>query len=52
MFYRYKDQSRQFTNQGSVEACAKAGGGLGMEIPCVYIFDGPRKHAWIYLNNY
>ena len=26
--------------------CGKAvkrGGGLGMEIPCVYIFDGPRK---------
>ena len=86
MFYRYKDQSRQFyektlfnfltvtvighipfhlantknrtgivthfiskpTNQGSVEVCGKAvnrGGGLGMEIPCVYIFDGPRKHV-------
>ena len=37
-----------FTNQGSVEVCGKAvnrGGGLGMEIPCVYIFDGPRKHV-------
>ena len=86
MFYRYKDQSRQFyettlfnfltvtvighipfhlantknrtgivthfiskpTNQGSVEVREKAvnrGGGLGMEIPCVYIFDGPRKHV-------
>ena len=36
------------TNQGSVEICGKAinrGGGLGMEIPCVYIFDGPQKHA-------
>ena len=39
MFYQYKDQSRQL----SVEVCGKAvnwGGGLGMEIPCVYIFDG------------
>ena len=86
MFYRYKDQSRQFyektlfnflavtvighipfhlantknrtgivthfisksTNQGSVEVFGEAvnrGGGLGMEIPCVYIFDGPRKHV-------
>ena len=52
MFYRYKDQSRQFslsfTNQGSAEVCGKAvnrGGGLGMEIPCVYIFDGPQKHV-------
>ena len=51
MFYRYKDQSRQFslsfTNQGSAEVCGKAvnrSGGLGMEIPCVYIFDGPQKH--------
>ena len=36
------------TNQGSVEVCGKVvnwGGGLGMEIPCVYIFDGPRKHV-------
>ena len=36
------------TNQGSVEVCGKAvnrDGGLGMEIPCVYIFDGPRKHV-------
>ena len=31
-----------------VEVSGKAvnqGGGLGMEIPCVYIFDGPRKHV-------
>ena len=43
------------TNQGSVEVFGEAvnrGGGLGMEIPCVYIFDDARKHAWIYLNNY
>jgi len=36
------------TNRGSVEVCGNAvsrGGGLGMEIPCVYIFDGPRKHV-------
>jgi len=36
------------TNRGSVEVCGKAvnrGGGLGMEIPCVYIFDGPWKHV-------
>ena len=86
MFYRYKDQSRQFyektlfnfltvtvighipfhlansksrtsivihfiskpTNQGSVEVCGEAvnrGGSLGMDIPCVYIFDGPRKNV-------
>ena len=86
MFYRYKDQSRQFyekalfnfltvtvighmpfhlantknrtgivthlisksTSQGSVQVCGKAvnqGGGLGMEIRCVYIFDGPWKHV-------
>ena len=35
------------TNQGSVEIYGKAinrGGGLGMEIPCFYIFYGPRKH--------
>ena len=34
------------TNQGSIEVCGKAvnrGRGLGVEIPCVYIFDGPRK---------
>ena len=24
---------------------SQSGGGLGMEIPCVYIFDGPRKHV-------
>ena len=48
MFYRYKDKADIFTNQGSVEVCEKAvnrGGGLGMEIPCVYIFEGPRKHV-------
>ena len=36
------------TNQGSVEICGKVvkwGGGLDIEIPCVYIFDGPRKHV-------
>ena len=36
------------TNQGAVEIRGKAinrGGGLGMGIPCVYIFDGPRKHV-------
>ena len=36
------------TNRGLVEVCGKAvnrGGGLGMEIPCVYIFDGPNKHV-------
>ena len=36
------------TNQGSVEVCGKAvnrDGDLGMEIPCVYTFDGPRKHV-------
>ena len=36
------------TNRGLVEVCGKAvnrGGGLGMEIPCVYIFDGPSKHV-------
>ena len=35
------------TNKGSVEIYGKVvkrGGGLGIEIPCVYIFDGPRKH--------
>ena len=37
-----------YLNQGSVKVRGKAvnrGGGLGMEIPCVYIFDGPRKHV-------
>ena len=37
-----------FTNQGSVELCGKAvnrGGDLGMEMKCVYIFDGPWKHV-------
>ena len=36
------------TNRGSVEVCGNAvnrGGGLRMEIPCVYIFDGPRQHV-------
>ena len=36
------------TNRGSVEVSGKAvnrGGGLGMEIPCVYNFDGPSKHV-------
>ena len=50
MFYQYisKTNADSFTNQGLVEVCGKAvnwGGGLGMEIPCVYIFDGPRKHV-------
>ena len=34
------------TNRGSVEFSGKAvsrGGGLGMEIPCVYNFDGPKQ---------
>ena len=46
-FIDTKTKADSFTNQGSVEVCGKAvnrGGGLGMEIPCVYIFDGPRKH--------
>ena len=53
-FIDINTKADSFTNQGSVEVCGKAvnrGGGLGMEIPCVYIFDDPRKHAWIYLNN-
>ena len=36
------------TNRRSVEVSGKAvnqGGGLGMEIPCVYNFDGPSKHV-------
>ena len=36
------------TNRGSVEVSGKAvnrGGGLGMEIPCVYNFDGQSKHV-------
>ena len=48
MFYQYKTNADSFTNQGSVEVCGKAvnwGGGLGMKIPCVYIFDGPLKHV-------
>ena len=47
-FIDIKTKADSFTNQGSVEVCGKAvnrGGGLGMEIPCVYIFDGPRKHV-------
>ena len=47
-FIDIKTKADSFTNQGSVEVCGKAvnrGGGLGMEIPCVYIFDGPRKHG-------
>ena len=46
-FIDIKTKADSFTNQGSVEVCGKAvnrGGGLGMEISCVYIFDGPRKH--------
>ena len=38
----------KLTNRGSVEFSGKAvsrGGGLGMEIPCVYNFDGPSKHV-------
>ena len=36
------------SNQRSTEVCGKAvnrGGGLGVEMPCVYIFDGPRKYV-------
>ena len=47
-FINIKTKADSFTNQGSVEVCGKAvnwGGGLGMEIRCVYIFDGPRKHV-------
>ena len=43
-FIDIKTKADSFTNQGSVEVCGKAvnrGGGLGMEIPCVYIFYGP-----------
>ena len=52
MFYQYKDQSRQFyeprIGRSSVEVCGKAVNwveSLGMVIPCVYIFGGPRKHV-------
>ena len=48
MFYRYKDQSRQFYEPKISRIMWKGrhrGGGLGMEIPCVYIFDGPWKHV-------
>ena len=42
MFYRYKDQSRQFYEPRigrSIHGKAvNRGGGIGMEIPCVYIF--------------
>ena len=51
-FIDIKTKADSFTNQGLpvilVEVCGKGvnqGGGLGMEIPCVYIFDGPRKHV-------
>ena len=47
-FIDIKTKADGFTNQGSVEVCEKAvnrGGGLGTEIPSVYIFDGPRKHV-------
>ena len=47
-FIDTKTKADSFTNQGSVEVCGKTvnrGGGLGMEITCVYIFDGPRKHV-------
>ena len=47
-FIDIKTKADSFTNQGSVEVCGKAvnrGGGLGMEIPCVYIFDCPRRHV-------
>ena len=49
-FIDIKTKADSFTNQGLilVEVSGKAvnqGGGLGMEIPCVYIFDGPRKHV-------
>ena len=47
-FIDIKTKADGFTNQGSVEVCEKAvnrGGGLGIEIPSVYIFDGPRKHV-------
>ena len=47
-FINIKTNADSFTNQGSVEVCGKAvnwGGGLGMKIPCVYIFDGPLKHV-------
>ena len=43
-----KTKADSLTNQGSIEVCGKAvdrGGGFGVEIPCVYIFDGPRKHV-------
>ena len=35
-------------NKGTVEVCGSAtnrGGGLGMEIPCVYTFEGPQEHV-------
>ena len=54
-FIDIKTKADSFTDQGWVEVSGKAvnrGGGLGMEIPCVYIFDDARKHVWIYLNNY
>ena len=47
-FIDIKTKADSFTNPESVEVCEKAvnrGRGLGMEIPCVYIFYGPRKHV-------
>ena len=47
-FIDIKTKADSFTNPESVEVCGKAvnrGRGLGMEIPCVYIFYGPRKHV-------
>lgn len=37
----------KFINRGLVEVCGNVvnrGGGFGMEISCVYIFDGFRKY--------
>ena len=47
-FIDIKTKADSFTNERLVEVCGKAvnqGGGLGMEIPCVYIFAGPWKHV-------
>ena len=47
-FIDIKTKADSFTNPDSVEVSGKAfnrGRGLGMEIPCVYIFYGPRKHV-------
>ena len=55
-FIYIKTKADSFTNQGWVEVCGKAvnwGGGLGMEISCVYInFLMVLGNTWIYLNNY